>query len=296
MKQGQAKEKSARQILALTLCSFISCTAAAQSSEPAPAASLTSKEPDDWRFLATPYLFLPLRTKGTSTVADTSVDIDLDLSKTLELLNAAFSVRLEAWKGRFGVVADLYYVHLRLDKGATITPPRNPQLDIDIDIDVEVDARQGWINALAGYRVLEGNLANSGRKYFVDVGAGLRWNRLKQEVKARAGINIGPRPEFRNRLGGKQSWWEPTLSARGAIGITECLTIAVRTELGGFGAGGDDLQWNLLAGFDWRAWKTTSLRFGYQYYSIDYSDRLSDGRFAYDITQHGPYIAATWRW
>ncbi|WP_444931788.1 hypothetical protein ACJJIF_08490 [Microbulbifer sp. SSSA002] len=296
MRQGKEKREKRIQALVLALCILTPAIINAQSSESASTAKPPPTEADDWRFLATPYLFLPLRTKGTSTVADTSVDIDLDLSETLDLLNAAFSLRLEAWKGRFGVVADLYYVNLRLDKGATIPPPRNPQLDIDIEIDVEVDARQGWINLLGGYRILEGNLAKSGRRYFVDAGAGLRWNRLKQEVKARAGINIGPRPEFSNRLGGKQSWWEPTLAARGAIAVNDCLTFSARTEVGGFGSGGDDLQWNLLAGFDWRAWQTTSLRFGYQYYSIDYADRLADGRFAYDISQHGPYIAATWRW
>ncbi|MCO1333909.1 hypothetical protein MO867_06100 [Microbulbifer sp. OS29] len=292
MRRGQLQRKSRVLITALALLVFSSCNLSAQATEAPPAIS----PPDDWRFLVTPYLFLPLRTQGTSTVAGTAVDVDLNLSKTLELLNVAFSARLEAWKGRFGLVADFYYVHLRLDKGAIVKPPRNPQLDIDIDIGVEVDTRQGWINALAGYRIFEGSLEKSGRRYFFDAGAGLRWNRLKQEVKARAGINVGLGSEIRNRLGGEQSWWEPTLAARGAIEINDCLTFAARSEVGGFGAGGNDLQWNLLAGFDWRVWDTTSLRFGYLYYSIDYSDRLSDGRFAYDITQHGPYIAVTWRW
>ncbi|WHI52543.1 hypothetical protein P3339_07195 [Microbulbifer sp. MLAF003] len=249
-----------------------------------------------WRFAVTPYLFLPLRTKGESTVAGTTVDVDLNLKRTLELLNVAFSARLEAWKGRFGVVTDLYYVHLNLKEGASIRPPRNPQLDIDINIDVNVDVHQGWVAAFGAFRLLDGSFATGEHRYFWDVGAGVRWNRLRQEVKARVGIDIAPMPEVRNRLGGRKSWWEPAIGTRVGLRLNDCLTLGARTEIGGFGASGDELQWNLLVGLDWRAWEATSLRLGYQYYSIDYSSRLPDGKFAYDIDQHGPYIAATWRW
>ncbi|MFA0809979.1 hypothetical protein [Microbulbifer epialgicus] len=250
----------------------------------------------DWRIAITPYLFLPLRTKGQSTVAGTTVDVDLNLKKTLELLNVAFSARLEAWRGRFGLVSDLYYVNLRLKEGATIRPPRNPDLNIDINIDVDADTRQGWVAVFGVYRLLEGRFPHSGRRYFWDIGVGARWNRIKQEVEARVGVDIARMPTVSNRLGGRDSWWEPTVGTRVGVAVSDCLMLGARTEIGGFGAGGDDLQWNLLIGLDWRAWETTSLRFGYQYYSIDYSSRLSDGKFAYDIDQHGPYIAVTWRW
>ncbi|WP_299584313.1 hypothetical protein [uncultured Microbulbifer sp.] len=276
---------------------LIGCVAEAQTTpEHNFANTAVVSQPDVWRFVATPYIFLPLRTEGQATVADTTVDVDLNLKKTLELLNTAFSVRLEAWKGRFGLVSDLYYVHLNLNEGTTVAPPRNPQLDINIDIDVNVDVHQGWIAAFGVYRVLQGHFNESDRRYFWDIGAGVRWNRLRQEVKARVGIDIGRMPEVQNRLGGRKSWWEPTIGTRVGFALNDCLTLGARTEIGGFGAGGDDLQWNVLAGLDWRAWKTTSLRLGYQYYSIDYSGRLSDGRFAYDITEHGPYLAVTWRW
>jgi len=262
----------------------------------APSFSGVLAQKKGWRFVVTPYLFLPLRTKGQSTVAGATVDIDLNLKRTLELLNVAFSARLEAWKGRFGLVSDLYYVHLNLDRGVTIRPPRNPQLNIDVDIDVDVNAHQGWLAAFGVYRVLDGHFAKSGHHYFWDAGVGVRWNRLRQEVEVGIGIDIAPVPEVQNRLGGRKSWWEPTVGTRVGFTLNDCLTLAARTEIGGFGAGGDDLQWNLLIGLDWRAWETSSLRFGYQYYSIDYSSTLPDGRFAYDIEQHGPYIAVSWRW
>jgi hypothetical protein len=52
----------------------------------------------------TPYLFLPVSTTGTSTVAGGSVDLDLSLKDVLKHLNFAVSGRAEAWKGDFGLI------------------------------------------------------------------------------------------------------------------------------------------------------------------------------------------------
>ena len=46
---------------------------------------------------------------------------------------------------------------------------------------------------------------------------------------------------------------------------------------------------------DWRAWDSTSLFFGYRYYSMDYSKTLSTGPFAYDVEQHGPVLGVKFR-
>lgn len=44
----------------------------------------------------TPYAFIPFSTEGTSTVAGTSVDLDLDLADELKILGFAYSMRGEA--------------------------------------------------------------------------------------------------------------------------------------------------------------------------------------------------------
>ncbi|NOD49998.1 hypothetical protein GS624_22020, partial [Ruegeria sp. HKCCD5849] len=66
-------------------------------------------------------------------------------------------------------------------------------------------------------------------------------------------------------------------------------------ELGGFGAGGNDLQIGANVGVDWRPWETTSLFFGWRYFSMDYSDTLSTGAFEYDVDQHGPVLGVKFR-
>ena len=67
-------------------------------------------------------------------------------------------------------------------------------------------------------------------------------------------------------------------------------TTIASLDLGGFGAGGNKLQVGAKLGLDVQPWDNTSIEFGYQYYSMDFSTTLSTGVMAYDTTQHGPYI------
>ncbi len=82
---------------------------------------------------------------------------------------------------------------------------------------------------------------------------------------------------------------------RAAYQVSDRWTLGGRAEIGGFGVGGDDLQYTVLFGADWRARERSSLKFGYQFYGIDFETERSDGDFAYDISQHGPYLGVTFR-
>ena len=257
-------------------------------------ASSTGQERGEaWEFSLAPYLFLPLSTEGTSTVAGSSVDLNMDLSDVLEVLDVAFSTRFEARRGRLGVAADLYYVDLGLSEGATLIPRKNPDLGISAALNVDVDVRQGWGSLMGMYRVLEPR-GSSAYPLAMDLMLGARWNYLKQEVDAT--LDIGIAPGIQTRLGGSESWWEPTAGLRVGTQVSSCLTLALRAEVGGFGSGGDDLQWVVLAGAERSFGSGMALRFGYQFYSIDFSTRKNDGTFAYDIDQQGPYAAFVWRW
>ncbi len=44
--------------------------------------------------------------------------------------------------------------------------------------------------------------------------------------------------------------------------------------------GGDDLQWRVLGVVGYRPWENTSLKFGWQFYGVDFSTNRSDGKFA----------------
>ena len=75
--------------------------------------------------------------------------------------------------------------------------------------------------------------------------------------------------------------------------LSERWSMSVRGDVGGFGITDTDLTWSLTGGVDYRPWKQTSLKFGWRYYSIDYATTLNGGDFAYDVEEHGPFVALT---
>jgi len=240
---------------------------------------------DEWRFTVSPYLYLPVSTTGTSTIAGASVDLDLSLKDVLKVLNFAASLRGEAWKGDFGIVIDTYYVDIGGD--GSIGLPAGGTVGIDVDV------RQFWFDLLGAYRVANGAYDETGRRYSIDLQAGVRYNSLRQTVDVDVSVDIGPGAGFQTKLGGTEDWFEPVVGVRGVVELSDRWKVAARADFAGFGVNGDDLQWKVITGFDYRAWENTSIKFGLQFYGIDYSTNRSDGKFAYDVFQTGLYMALT---
>ena len=260
--------------LAMTLTVAFAMTMPTMASSQA----LLSPETDDgkWRHSLTYYLFLPFQTKGTSTVGGQSADIDLDLGEVLEVLQGAISGRYEGWRGDWGIKAEGYYVNIGGDQ--TLPTPTLTNVD--------VTAEQYFLMLQGAYRFAHGRTA-SGRKYAWDAAAGVKYNSVKQTID----ITNGP---FLS-VGGTEDWFEPVVSLRFAMEISDKWVFGTRADLSGFGVGGNDLQYTVLAGFQWQAWNRTALRFGYQAYGLDFSTTRSDGAFAYQIDQHGPYLGLTYQ-
>lgn len=247
---------------------------------------IPSENEAGWRFSVTPYLFLPFSTSGTSTIDGQSVDIDLDLGEVLDLLQGAASIRFEAWNDDWGIISDFYYVYIE-DEGSVDFPNGG-------NIDATATTKQGRINLMGAYRFADGSNAQ-GRRYSVDASAGVQWNSLEQTIDYDASGPPGSGISRGGSIGGTETWFEPVVGLRGAMEISERWTLGARTELSGFGVNGNDLQYLVLFGADWRAWERTSLKFGYQFYGIDYSTDRSGGKFAYDVDQNGAYVGLTFR-
>ncbi len=78
------------------------------------------------------------------------------------------------------------------------------------------------------------------------------------------------------------------------VELSETWTAAVRGDIGGFGIGeASDLTWNVLAGFDYRAWENTSIKFGYRIYDIDYEGGSGAEAIGLDVRIRGPWLAVT---
>ena len=235
-----------------------------------------------WRYSVTAYAFLPASTTGTSTIAGTGVDLDLDLGDALDLLDIALAGRFEAWNGDFGVIVDANYVNLGTGETLTLPTPMSPSVTVDADI------RQSWLEVLGAYRVANTTYGQDGRRFSFDLQGGVRYNTLKQEIALGT-----PGPSA--TLGGTENWWEPVIGGRAVWELSDRWSAALAADFGGFGVGGNDLQVGVNAGFSYRTGKIGSVRLGYRYYSIDYATTRDDGAFAYDVQQHGPYIGYTWR-
>ncbi|SLN67247.1 hypothetical protein ROA7450_03584 [Roseovarius albus] len=236
---------------------------------------------EGWRKEITAYLFAPVSTEGTSAVAGQSAEIDLSLSDALDVLDFTISGRFEAWLDDFGVIFEGSYLGISEDQ--TITGPGPAAAPVSVSVDVE----QSWFSLLGGYRLATGS-TDTGKRYSVDVAAGARYNYLKQE------ITISGPPGSR-RLGGSESWFEPAISARGALELGSDWTGVLGLEASGFGVEGNDLTWSTTLAFDWALNEQTAVKFGYRYFSIDYETTKSDGLFKYDVSQHGPFIGMSYR-
>lgn len=241
------------------------------------AQSLPPRGQDDsgWRHSLAVYMFAPISTTGTSTIGGRSVPIDLDLKDVLDLLDFALAGRYEAWNNNLGIIVDANYASIEAN-GALPGP---------LGSTFGMNQRQKWLGILAAYRIADGTYGDNGRRYTVDLQGGARWNSLRQEVNIQT-----PGPIALPTAGGDEDWIEPVIGARAMWKLGGNWTAIASADFGGFGAGGNDLQIGANLGFDVQPWDRTSIVFGYRYYSMDYSTTLPGGVFAYDVTQHGPYV------
>jgi len=225
----------------------------------------------------TVYLFAPVSTEGTSTIADQAADIDMNLSDALDVLDFTISGRYELWEGDWGLIVEGN--HLGISDDASVALPGPVGFDLDADVEVE----QNWVSLMGAYRFGRG-VTDGGMPYIFDVSAGVRYNYLHQEA-----VITGP---LGNKidLGGTETWFEPVIGARAALALNNQWATAVILDASGFGVEDNDLAFSATWAFSKQLNDKTSIRFGYRYYGIDYSTNKSDGAFGYDITQHGPFI------
>ncbi len=242
----------------------------------------------EWRVDLTPYLMIPFSISGDTTVAGqtTSLDFDAsDLPDLLDLLNFAFSGRVEIWKQDIGLILDGYYVDL--NAGGSVQTPGSLPIGVSIDADI----RQFYLDGLVSYRLINKPYNAEGDVWSLELMGGLRYNYLKQVIDLKVTTGLGPGAS--TRLGGNATWVDPIVGTRVAVALNERWTAGARADIGGFGISDTDSTWSITGGFNYRRWEKTSLKFGWRAYSLDYSTTISDGIFAYDVVQHGPFLAVT---
>lgn len=243
--------------------------------------SIALAEDHSWQHDVQPYIWFPTSVEGTSTVDGGAAKLDLDASDMADMINFAFSLRYEAWKGNFGFIADGMYVDLEADlKDSLPSPPFSPGSKLKVTPDIE----QVVVDLAGAYRFDHGKLST-------DLIGGLRYTYIKQDLK----LNF-PSPVPTQNLGGSKDYVEPMIGTRLRWTLTDKWSAVFRGDMSGFGVGsGSDLTWNALLGTGYNYGEKTTFKLGYRIYDIDYSNGSGANEFGVDLKLQGPYLGASFR-
>lgn len=243
---------------------------------------------DEWRFELTPYFWASGADIDAATIKGRTASAELDFGDILDLLDFGGFVRFEAWKGNWGFTVDTTYVDLGAE--GEFTPTLGPITFATIDI--EGDFKQANVDLAITHR-FDISPGNKSESLWIDPMVGIRYAYLKQEFD----ISKAPGPilgALGRTLGGSEDWIEPIIGGRIGVRLTDKIIFAVRGDIGGFGIGdASDLTWNIVAGFDYKPWKTVSIKIGYKIYDIDYETGSGNERFGINAQLQGPALGVT---
>ncbi|NGO51066.1 outer membrane protein [Allomesorhizobium camelthorni] len=220
-----------------------------------------------WTFSVTPYFWAAGLSGELSQFNLPVVDVDASFSDIFDNLDFAAMLIGEARNGPYSLFGDLIYVKL----GASSDTPLGIAAD---SADVDASTFAGLVGA--GYSVLEGP---TGR---LDVVGGVRVWSVDTDISFSGGILDG-----QTRSDGA-TWVDGLVGVRGNYAFTPNF---YATGWGLVGAGGADIDWDLMAGIGYNINETFSATLGYRALGVDYSE---DG-FLFDVVQQGPIAGLTIR-
>ena len=268
-----------RLTMLITVCVWtLICPLAYGQSGEALAPSLLSSP---WKFGVAPYLWVPAM-QGEITVRGRTVDVDLDLEDTLDLivdsLKFAFMGRAEAHKGPLLFTLDLLYLDLEGDQ--TTTRGLRAELTTQLLI-TEFGAGYRLGTFALGpvvYPYLALDFLVGGRYVFLETGLDITGGRFGREADIERDVD----------------WIEPFVGGRVTLRFSNRAAVIVRGDAGGFGVG-SNLTWSLVGTFQYYLSRAVSLDVGYRVLDIDYDQGSGANLFRFDVRMHGPLFGAVFR-
>jgi hypothetical protein len=230
---------------------------------------------EDWEFAVTPYLW-GAGINGTATVGSHEADLEKTFSETLDDLDFAAMVNLQARKGRFGLYSDVLFLG-QGDTGEVTTPAGARLLEVSTDLDTWIiDFGASWEAARWGQ-------AAPGKGGFVDLLLGGRYWNLETEISADSPLLAGERS-----LEKSMDWVDPIVGARCSAVLTPKLQLLGRADVGGFDLGsGSKLTWSASAYLGWRFSPLVSAWAGYKHLVVERED---DQENSVDLAFSGPVL------
>jgi hypothetical protein len=237
-------------------------------------ASSGAQAADDWRFAGTLYLWAA----GINGETVGGADIDFDFDTLLDNLDMGFMGAVEARRGSWSAIADVVYLNVGADEGATVKVPVAPDSLVAVDVDTGVKSR-GWaISLLGAYTIWSDERAT------VDLLAGARYLELK------ASFDLGLRAAGR-QLALERSVlgtaWDGVVGVKGQVRLDDRWYLPFYADVG---TGDSDLTWQVFGGVGYAFdWGEVSL----VYRHIDW--QLEGNRGLDNLSFSGPAAAVTWR-
>lgn len=237
-------------------------TASADPTPPVPlpdSASASKAATDDgWRFGISVYGWFPA-VHGTVGVLGHDAGFHADFSDIFHTLKGIIPIAVEADKGRFVIPIDFLWMKLGQDNGI----PFNELGQTSVNIHVT----QSMLTPKLGYRILDAE------HFKIDALAGIRYWYL--------GENLAVEPSGVNRSR-SANWVDGLGGARITVPFSEKASIIIA---GDAGAGGANLDYQVIGLFNMKFTQHLGLGLGWRYLDIDYQGK---DQFLYDSIINGP--------
>ncbi len=238
---------------------------------PAPAFA----QSDKWEVEVAPLYFWAARLDGDIGVNDRNVPVFLKFDDALDKLAGSFALHVGAQKGRWGLLADVFF--LRLETDATFTTPVVP-LEIKGEADLGstiVEAGMTWAVTPGSPLSLVGGLRTFTLSPTLTLTGGPFQRTVIDTSKTAVGAFGGV--TFRPKLGDRVQFLS-------------------RADLGG----GQAFTWSATLGFEYRFTSWLGAVAGYKAFGIDTGEVATDGRLVerveYSTVQYGPVVSLTFHW
>lgn len=224
------------------------------------------KSDGDWQFDATIYLW-GSTIKQTTGTGD---EVTLNFGTILKNLDFAGMATFGARKDKFSMLADVIYMDLSDStrrKGEFLGQPVTGKLEIGIT---------SWVlNFIGGYNVFD-----NGKDIF-DITAGARY----ADIETSSSFRLNDRKRENSAQG---DVWDGVIGFKGRHNYPDGYYLNYYAD---FGGGGSKLTWQAAMNFSYDYKKFTGIA-GYRYLKWDFG---KDTPALDDMTIHGPYIGAKWR-
>jgi hypothetical protein len=296
------------RVAALTLAACVGLALPAQADGmadglPEPAAPLAPIS--GWSYQFTPYGWLPW-ISGDAVIEGRSFEVAQNPAQVLESLRMVWMSYAQAKKGPLTLFNDTMYASVGNSDSFLHSRQFSPHVSGTLGAALSADYRYWTVEAGAMYEVMHWDSGLSARRAddtVLEMLAGGRYWHQELDVNvALAGtLNVDglvlSGSEALARSGGVD-WVDPFVGARLRWHPAPGEEVALRGDVGGFGAG-SKFTWQALATYNWYLCTHGSLvldgYLGYRALSVDYETGEGVSRYEFDVLQQGPVMGVTGR-